>query len=460
MRVITNSPVVGVKLAGVLFAVLGLAIGGCPRSKGPEACTGSVGCSCVPSQGCDPGLTCVSGKCSRSIDGVGPHDGASPAETAPPAEEVQPLSPESIVFAKRLRRGEERRSSGVFPLYAYHLYAFDLSQRSERLITNLDDDGSKPGINPSRFAISPDRRWIAFGSSEFRHTLDDRKLGFTGPILWRVSADGKQFRRLTQPNTEQLDKGGACSGEMECLRGETCQSGVCTRTSLSVSYSDPLWAPDGKTVYFQERLSWLCPAGLTDIHYCLVVRARSAQPPALDGWRAPIGCTAEEPWALSRDGQSLLVHRHNCVGRSPGLFELTSLDRSDTPTEGRAVARFTGTGTLNPVDAAWLPDGSGVLLVAQADVTKTTKNSEFPVRYFRQGLYLWKTSGETKPLYEPESDLVDVAAVTVTPSGQAVVEIVRHMGGPANSHLHLFDVAGAKLGDQLTRDGDNVEPRW
>jgi hypothetical protein len=377
-----------------------------------------------------------------------------------PTGDIQPLSPDTVVFVKRLRRGEERRISGVFPLYAYHLYALDLAQRTERLISNLDDDGIKPGIDPGRFSVSPDRRWIAFGSSEFRHSLDDRKLGFSGPILWSVSADGKQFRRLTQPTTEQLDKGGACSSEQGCLRGETCQSNVCTRPSLSVSYTAPIWAPDGKTVYFQERLSWICPPGLTDIHFCLIVRARSAQPPALDGWRAPIGCTIDDPWALSRDGQSLLVHRHNCVGRSPGLFELTGLDRPDTPVEGRVITKFTGTGTLNPTDATWLPDGSGVLLVAQGDVVKTAKNAEFPIRFFRQGLYLWKTSGETQPLYAPETDKVDVAAVTVTKAGQVVVEVVRHDGGPDNSQLHLFDLAGAKLGEQLTRDGDNVEPRW
>ena len=336
-------------------------------------------------------------------------------------------------------------------------------------MSNLDDDGTKPTIDPDQYSVSPDRRWIAFGSTEFRHSPDDRKLGFVGGILWAVSVDGKRFKRLTPPITDQLDRTGSCADRSNCLNGETCDTATrkCTRNMLTAGYDHPVWSADGNMIFSQLTLSWVCPIGVTNLDYCWFARVQGLQTDSQQGWKAALGCRTNRPLALHPDGGSLLVYRRACINtqvQPNGIYELGGLGATDEPAEKRTIAKSTSSYVsgstvisvnFQPEDAAWLPDGT-LLLVASGATKKAVANYKGPVRSYRQGVYQWTESGEPKLIYEPPTDDSDVARIAVARTGQVVLEIVRNTGtGGDSSHLFSFYSKSGTL-EQLTTSGNNV----
>jgi hypothetical protein len=270
--------------------------------------------------------------------------------------------------------------------------------------------------------------------------------------------DGKQFKRLTPPLDEPLDKGGPCKPN-GCLFGERCDAtGTCRKESLDVSYRYPVWSPDGKTVYFTQLLWWVCSA--SSIRPCVYAAVRSASGGAMRTWNAPFNsCIADVPLAVSPVTNSLLVSRGSCVNFTSGLYEWIT----EPPAEKRLIAAYSnGTSSeyFDPEEsAAWLPDGSGFLFVAQGKTKKVTIGPN-RLRFYRQGIYRWTESAGVKLLYEPPEDGLDIQSLAISASGQAVVEVIRPTEVDDNSQLHLFDIQTGTLGEQLTTSGDNKLPSW
>jgi hypothetical protein len=116
-------------------------------------------------------------------------------------------------------------------------------------------------------------------------------------------------------------------------------------------------------------------------------------------------------------------------------------------------------GLLDRRDAAWLPDGSALLVVA-GQTPKTTVNPEGVKRPTRQGVFRWTEAGGFQPLYQPPGDDADVASLAISATGQAVVEVIRAAGTQEASQLYLFDPSTGQIGEQLTHEDSNTAPDW
>ena len=331
------------------------------------------------------------------------------------------------------------------PQYAGHLYTFDLETRSERLLTNLDDNGSEPRVVPY-FSVSPDRRWIAFGARDFRFTPADRTNGYEGGIIWAVGVDGKVFSRLTPP-TDKVTK-----------------PGDLLQTWKVVDYRRPLWSQNPDTIYFEEISSVTCSGVITDPTSCNYSRVRaiqSARSGQVDSGRSPLsGCISSAPVAIRPGGATILVNGSSCRSTVPneGLGEFTF--GTDTAPEQKRRIPIPKIGEyFDPIHAAYLPDGS-ILIVAAGNVRKVRPNPEGLARRYRQGIYLWSEAAGTRALFEPPTDDVDIADIAVTGSGKVIVQQIRNGEAREESQLFLFDPGTGQLGEQLTRAEDNIRPRW
>ena len=325
--------------------------------------------------------------------------------------------------------------------------------RQERLVTNLDDNGKDGFAVSSQIAVSPDRKWIAFGSRDFRRTPDDGRLIKRGGILWTVSVDGKQYRRLTPPITEPVHEAGYCgtTGSV-CGFGEVCTAGRCIRPQLTVQYGSPVWATDGRTVYFEEQHSWICGT-LSSPKPCAFALTASVRDNKITHSTSLEACISDAPIALHPTQSVLLLQRHACTTDGvSGLHEWSP----DSLTGKRQIVAYTTTPHFSSqVNAsAWLPDGSGVL----AAVTRELKTP--PSRDYKTELVQISLSGEIKTLFKPTSEDQDIEDVTVSSMGNVVVEISHTSSGQKASQLHAFDMASSTLGSQLTQAGDNQSPAF
>jgi hypothetical protein len=440
------APAAAIPLACLAAAcLLALATLGCRAT--PCTVAGTERCGCTSSGGCDPGLTCSSGVClppgdppAGSPPAAPPPSGPAAAPGEPPVDEatIPPLSPRTFVFKKRIRR---EGSSPWAPAFAHHVYAYDLAARSERLISTLDDPGTG-AWNVSGGSVSPDRRWIAFGKQDFRYSPEDRQVPNTiGGILWAVSADGKAFKRLTPPFAEQH-----------------------TFTHYDVSYRYPVWAPDGRTVYFQDLRSHPC-APTSTVDGCPISGIGAVTDAFVAGWDHPRNaCTGEIPLDVHPDGRTLLVWRYNCYRLPNGIAEVT-LYRTAPPGEKRYIARQTSerdgvvTSTnLDPFEASWLPDGSAIFIVGPGPTRKATP--DWTGAKFRSGVHRWTEAGGVQLFYEPAVDDRDVVDIAISRAGDAVIAVTSRVPDNDTTQLYLLDLQTGKLGAQLTTDGDNVAPAW
>jgi hypothetical protein len=197
------------------------------------------------------------------------------------------LKESELVFEHRVARGTRPGD------HAAHLYAVDVTTATERLVTNLDDDGQKIG-GLFGVAVSPDRRRIAFGSKTFRATADDSKFGFSSGMIWTVSANGSDFQRLTPPYDSQVRDAGPCTRDADCAELYTCQETRCVRATFSMAFTAPVFAADSKQVFFREGWSWFDERGGT----VNAILAQSWIRSAVDGKRTDTGlpsCKTQQP---------------------------------------------------------------------------------------------------------------------------------------------------------------------
>jgi hypothetical protein len=389
---------------------------------------------------------------SPASGGSGGSPSTADAATSTPTGAITPLSPKTFVFERELLRGMD----GTSRIAARHLYAYDLDSRAERLLTNFDDPGQGSGksVLPG-FSVSPDRKWIAFGSTNFRQSFDDGKWTFKTSILWAVSADGQQFRRLTPPPTERWDQTIPCATQSQCIGfGERCNALFCVRDGLNMFYQYPVWSADGETVYFAHTLFWTCP-GINISRLCLVTFLRGASGGQITDNGPELNCATMSALSLNRTGDGLLVHQGNyCSNGGSGLHEYAVKPLANKRTlisdpPYNANPRIDPYGT-----ATWLPDGSGVLYIATGILKQPPRSG------FRMGLYQWSASTQTtQPVYEPTTDDIDIKDVTAAASGEIVLEVETTTGAAKSTDLYLFEREGAKL-TRLTTSGNNSTPRF
>ena len=436
--------------------------GGCPATKPGTCVPATAGCTCAPNGLCDPGLSCSSGVCSP---GGGGNGGAAPiggaGGTTPPPSTGDELSPRTFVFNKLIRRGSTPSSvsNQVFPNYFRHLYAYDLTTRTERSITNYDDEGKTEVGGGVLHAVSPDRQWIAFYSTKFRRPAEeDVTTGVRSGAIWAVSASGQNFKRLSPPLGDDIQNGAPCASDRGCPVHRQCATGFCRAVDLDLHFGPLLWSRDGSTIYFEESWRSVCQAGVTDIRLCFFGSVRWLTNSIFDRSASPddaVRCSSSRPLALHPQLNQLLVFRHDCFRGTAG-FHQWAVAPDGKPSEARFLQQALPF-LRPPATAAWLPDGSTLVIAAgQTEKPRSTTPGDIRQRY-RGGVHTWTEAGGFQKLYEPTDDS-DVVALTVSPAGDVVVEV--QSGEPVVSQLHLFDLAARKLGEQLTRDGSNAAPAF
>ncbi len=141
-------------------------------------------------------------------------------------QDIQPLPKSTFVFSKEV--GD-----------VVHLYAYDIDTKQLRLISDLDN-----AVESTSFAISPDRKWIAF-TGKFRLTEVERLQKYQFGAVWVVSADGRQYHRIT-PVLNALD-------------GNESQY-----SSYSPYLTSVRWSHDGKRIWFIQRELWKWYTGKYD----------------------------------------------------------------------------------------------------------------------------------------------------------------------------------------------------
>jgi hypothetical protein len=359
------------------------------------------------------------------------------------------LGPSEIVFEKRQPRGTRPGD------YFAHIYALDVTTRAERLLTNLDDDDTKTGIVYG-LSVSPDRRKIAFGSKTFRTTPDDNKFGFSSGILWTVSANGREFQRITPSYDSQIRDAGSCTRDADCAELYSCQMSRCVRASFSMSFGSPVFAADGSRIFFREAWSWIDERGGT-INAVLAqswLRIADGARPVDSGLPS---CKAQQPLARHPVSGSLLVFRATCAGPTtdPSWFTEWTEGGTHRPLHRDDTGRIPITPESQPF-AAWLPDGSGFYYISLGE-----RNATGNPRSSKQGLSLWTSGASTaNSIYPPGTNGGDVDGVTVLGTGAVVVELARLEGGSDRHDLYLVDPATGQAAMKLTDSGNNHDPAW
>jgi WD40 repeat protein len=327
-----------------------------------------------------------------------------------------------------------------------HIYMFDLATQQETLITNLDQQSGQPGADLTGLSVSPDRTRIAFTSSNFRPTaveIDNKlKLG----SLWTATVDGKNFRRMTSQYPPTYNIGTMCGVGVPCPSGETCRTDRCVRKDLSVSYRHPLWAPDGKSLFFQDFQMWF--SGTDTVHqFAYVGTVSDAGETTL---KLPGICSRVAPLAVLPGSNDLLVARSGCREAKPGLVTF-----SQTPLGERAVVVPESLQlSMTTTTAALLPDGSAVLFTAEGPTPKAGSSSH------RSVVQRWEiATGTSKHLYESPTDQDDIGEITVTPNGTVVVEVTTTAADKSLSgRLARLDPNAGTL-EFLSLKGDVRTPR-
>jgi hypothetical protein len=397
--------------------------------------------ACPSRNGDNPGTTGGSAGTSTTGAAAGtgrpPNGGSSGGQTAEPPPTL-PAS--SFVFLKRFRRDQQTFLGRVYPIYFTHIYALDLTTKAQTLISSLDDDGKKP-YGPEKVALSPDHRWVTFASS-FRLADEDKRIpGVSTNLVWAVSVDGKQYKRLTPPPpSEEIEPR---------LQGR-----------LAIEYSSPRWSSDGASVFLQEKYAWqVCPYTAPAVigTTCILNKLRAVSDQKFASWAiAPLSCTLEAPIAFHPEKNIFLLQRKGCSGAGSGFWEYSTPTATEPPREIRVYPIGTA-GLFDPTDGAWLPDGSGFLLVA-GQTKKSLVNPEGDERRYRMGIHLVSDDLHIRRLYEPEDDQTDVVSLDISKTGDVVVEVRKTIGTQESSQLFRFDPQTGTVGEQLTVDGDNGAP--
>jgi hypothetical protein len=390
------------------------------------------------------GSTVTGGTGTGGSGGAGAGSGGSSGSPLPPAV----LGITELVFERRLPRGTRAGD------HVAHIYAMDVNSRTERLLSNLDDDGQRTGALHG-LAVSPDRRRIAFASKAFRATAEDSKFGFSSGAIWAVDASGNDFQRLTPPYDSQVRDAGPCTRDSDCAELYTCQMARCVRATFGMGYSAPVFSSDGTKVFFREAWSWFDERGgtINAVFLQSWVRIASGARPTDLGLPS---CKGQQPLARHPSTGSLLIFRATCAGpqTDPSWFTEWTPDGTHRAVHRDDTGRIPLTQDNLPY-AAWLPDGSGFYYVSVGE-----PNSKGNPRSSKQGLSLWTASGGGKSVYAPGADSTDVDGVTVMGNGTVIVELARFAGATDTHDLYQLDPQSGQATTQLTQGGNNHHPTW
>ena len=158
---------------------------------------------------------------------------------------ITPLPKTSFVYLRYYRDG--RREIRVY----------DLKAKTDRTLISFPPpkDSSKKSI---QLAISPDRRWLAIKMMKIEKK--DVDSGFLVRSLWKLSADGKQLIRLTEPFTINGTK---CTSDLECKQKTPATPYChplrkqCEKKNFKIYLPGNIsWSEDGSKIWFSVAQSW------------------------------------------------------------------------------------------------------------------------------------------------------------------------------------------------------------
>jgi Tol biopolymer transport system component len=297
--------------------------------------------------------------------GTGGNQGGQPPET-PGA--ITPLPASTFVYYRMTQEGD--RSYG-------HLWSYDVVSKQNRLISKLDNSiGSLRSIAGDRLAISPDRKWIAF-AAHFRPSKADEFLAGRTTMIWKVSADGAQFVRISAPLKDWRKPCSAgCDSDTFCEPS----SDLCTVAGWSWQFEHPSWSPDGKKIFAHlgTTACWQVSClpsvvtpnvpAVTAISEVVVMNDQPMSPHTVVTRPAERACNTATP-AVSPDGKRLAVDYSHCFGSSSWGVMVSDLDGSNYQTIGSEICNH----------IAWRSDSAGVycshgnkLSFFSVDKTQTT----------------------------------------------------------------------------------------
>jgi hypothetical protein len=332
------------------------------------------------------------------------------------------------------------------------VYAYDLDTRTERLfITDSDFDPSL-----FNYSISPDRRWVVFGNVIYKFDEDDAR-AYAQDHLWKVSADGKRWVRLTHP---------VFPGDESCPVGKQ----ACYRERYS-----PVFSRDGKTLIYSLGFLWnprleACKTsadcsgggGVCSLGYCTGPQMDGgsglAEIPSEGGVDDPAGqfnlCGFSEPMAVSHDGGKILLASEICMGDGPGMY------LKDYPLDGEKAKFLCRSDGGAGSSAVWLLDDSGFLY---DNYTRRLENGQLVAAGECLYRYDFASGSSTAALCPPEGtgltqeDGFRILGFSPSADQSKVVLSIEHPTRVAN--LYLLDMKTGNL-DQLTSGGDDRNPVW
>lgn len=324
------------------------------------------------------------------------------------AGDVQ-LSVDTVLFLRRAQPGRDV------------LMAHTLSTGREWVVTDLTGDGSQ-GASIDGYALSAGRREIVL-ASRYGATPEDAATGLATNAIWRLSADGTDFKRLTPtfPNT------GA------------------GRDQFSIWVGNPTWDAFSMQVVFEYGEWWRegsAQKGRVVPHRVLAIPGQT--PAALPS--AP-GCSARYPGLDPMLGGYAFIHTGCEPGAGPDGVFLYPPDGSAAPTMAVESAHVIGSVEVAPVRPAFYPDGESVFFVGGVAQTE-----------WRPALLLYDVSKKTVGvlLAPPEGAAVD--GVAVSRDARYLVFALRDTAD-SHSDLRVVDLTAEPLTDApLTQDGQSYAP--
>jgi Tol biopolymer transport system component len=326
-----------------------------------------------------------------------------------------------------------------------HIYAYDIATKQSRLITELDNTTKTP-----RVAISPDRKWFALVAF-FRPNDTDLKQGIPIPSIWVVSVDGKQFRRVTEPLLNTNASGASCSADAQCPATGFCNTtlGKCSLRNYSMYLGVPSWSADGKTIWTTLSQFWNEGTRLTGGGVPASVAASGG---VLEPHVVNSGCAQVTHVAAHPKASQLAAIHSVCSSGKPGLHSYAV-----PPKEGTQMF-FDASVEVSLGKLAWLPDGSGILFLANTG---------------------WDLNGDQKPdvngigvagydigkkqlsaIIPPLKTGLSLTGMTLSPDGKKLVVCVFDSSNSTNSLYMLDSDDQQNPFKPIVEDGKSCEPAW
>lgn len=353
------------------------------------------------------------------IDAALPPIDADPADTGDAGAAPGDRLPETaFIFERQVRRVDG---------YVSHVYSFDRASGQERLIKahNRRLEG---------LALSLDRRTIAWTELAYQTSALDSRLSYLYGMVWLMGVDGQGARALTGPPPVPLNETGpTCALTLTCPGIASCIAGRCAYEYFKHEYKDLVFAPDGKSLFAGVYMSWfsldpLNSGGGNTVSFPLEGGARG-----IHGLR---GCLLKTPVAFHPDGQTAVIGHHGCAETPEGFHEfgVNPFAPRGLLVAPPALSEWSSTQSL-----VWWPDGSALLFVA-----KSVRKQD--PRQRRAGLYMWeRATGQYQRLFEPATDDLDIADVTITRQGEIIVATEVRNGDGWLGFLEVLDPATSQL---------------